>query len=124
MLSKDDILKADDINVIKVDVPGWGDSVFMAPMKGFERDAFEMGCADGGMANFRAKLVGLCLVDGDGNRLFNNNEVDKLGNKNANILNTLFDHARKLCGMTDDDVEELAGNSESAPKDDSGSSSP
>lgn len=124
MLSKEDIIKANDTDVITVDVPEWGDSVFMAPMKGFERDAFEMGCADGGMENFRAKLVGLCLVDSDGTRLFNNNEIDDLGKKNARVLNRLFDQARNLCGMSDDDVEELAGNSESVTNEGSGSSSP
>lgn len=123
MLSKEDILKAEDSETIVVAMPEWGDEARMISIKGFERDAFEMRVSEGGTENFRAKLVSMCLVDEKGIRIFNDNEVGELGNKNAKNLNRLFDVACKLCGINEKDVKELEGNSESATSDDSGSSS-
>jgi len=126
MLSKEDILGALDLSAITVEVPEWGGEVKMAPMTGYERDTIDTDVANDKMAtiNLRARVVGYCIVDDDGNRVFNNNELAALGKKSSKVLNRLFEIARNLCGMTEEDVKELEGNSESATSDDSGSSSP
>jgi|TARA_R110000824_G_scaffold200835_1_gene384852 hypothetical protein len=113
-LSKDAILKADDLKTETVEVPEWGGSVILRELKGSERDHFEEGSLDKKrnvtMANMRARLVALSAIDDKGKRLFNANDVNALGNKSATALNKCFAVACRLSGITDDDVEELEKN--------------
>ena len=113
-LTKDAILKAEDLKTAEVEVPEWGGVVLLRELKGSERDAFEAGSLDKKrnvtMANMRARLVAFSAVDKDGKRLFNQGDVNALGAKSATALNRCFEVACKLSGITDDDVEELAKN--------------
>jgi hypothetical protein len=58
-------------------------------------------------------------VDEDGKRVFTEAEVKALGAKSARALDRLFDTARRLSGLGDEDVETLAEGFTSAPSDDS-----
>ena len=126
-LSRDDILKADDIETREVEVPEWGGTVLVRGLTGKERDAFEASVMrDRGkqgivrdLANIRAKLVVRCLVDDDGQRLFADGEAGVLGEKSAAVMDRLFEVAGELARMNDFDVEELAGNSGAGPAGDS-----
>ena len=62
------------------------------------------------LLNARAKLIVLCAVDGTGRPLFTTEDVKALGAKNAKVISRLFDAARKLAGMTEEDVEKLSEN--------------
>lgn len=116
LLNKDSILAADDLKTEDVDVPEWGGSVRLRMLTGGERDKFEAdsmktnkkGNPEMNLVNMRARLVALCAVDEGGKRMFGDSEVTKLGAKAATAINRLFDAARKLNGMTEEDVEELA----------------
>lgn len=56
---------------------------------------------DGG---FRARLVAKCLTDEDG-ETFTEEEV---GSLDAGVVSTLYDVARRLCGVTEADEADLA----------------
>ena len=114
---RDDILSADDLPTTEVDVPEWGLSVFVRAMTGAERDSYESGLMENKdlpmkarLRNMRANLVVLCTVDSDGNRIFNDGDVEAVGNKSATALNRIVDIAQHSNALTDDDVEELAEN--------------
>ncbi len=63
----------------------------------------------------RAKLVALCVIHPEtGERLFAPEDVDVLGRLSGAALARVFGVAARLGGLTDEDVEELEGNS-SAP---------
>lgn len=112
-LDRDAILQADDLPRTRVDVQEWGGSVNVRVMTGAERDAFEAQVAGGGhvnLDNIRARLVALTLVDDDGKRLFSDTDVTQLGNKSAAALDRVFSVAQKVNGLTEQDVQELAGN--------------
>lgn len=115
LLTKSAILKAQDFKTTDVDVPEWGGTVRLRTMSGTERDEFEQLCMqaskNNSFAGMRARLVSLTAVDETGERLFNDKEVEALGNKSSKALQRLFDSAQKLNGITDDEVEELEGNS-------------
>lgn len=66
---------------------------------------------------FRAKLVARCLTDADG-ATFTEDEIASL---DAGIVSKLYDVARRLCGVGDKDVEELAAVFEPAQLDGSSS---
>lgn len=109
-LSKDDILKADDLPVEDVDVPEWGGVVRVRGLTGKERDRFEFKMAaarkDPASAQVRAEVVGRCIVDENGDRLFTDRELDRLGDKSGEALDRVFEKVRELSGMSDDAIEE------------------
>lgn len=116
-LTKEQILAADDLPKETVTIKGWGGDVIIRSLTGEERDAFEESCLDRSegiakrnLANFRAKLVSMCLVDEQGNRLFTAAEAEALGRKNGAILDMLAATAQKLNGLSALDVENLTKN--------------
>ena len=117
MLTKDQILDAQDLQTEIVEVPEWEGSVEIKAMTGFERDAFEESLLRGkgknttvNMQNIRAKLVAHSIVNGDGERMFGDADVKALGKKSAAALDRVFAVAQELSGITKEDVEELAAN--------------
>lgn len=118
-LSKDDIFKADDLPVEDVDVPEWGGVVRVRGLTGKERDRFEFKMAaarkDPASAQVRAEIVGRCIVDEDGDRVFSDRDIDRLGDKSGEALDRVFEKVRELSGMGDDAVEEAAADLDPAP---------
>lgn len=116
-LTRDQILGADDLSYRVVPVPAWGGDVRIRTLTGAERDQFEASIVQRNgrniatnMRNIRAKLVALCIVDENGERIFSDKDVEALGKKSAQALDLVFGEAQKLNGLRDEDVEELAEN--------------
>lgn len=132
-LTRDAILAAQDIQREEVPVPEWKtagvDLVLVQGMNGGERDALEASMIKGkgknsqvNLEDLRAKVVARCAIDEDGNRIFADADIPLLAKKSAAALNRVYEVAQRLSGITQEDVEELTKNSETAPSDDSGSS--
>lgn len=125
LLSREQIIEADDRKTEDVAVPEWGGTVRVRALSGAERDAYEAGIVqlrgDGSksvnLKNLRGRLVSLSCVDEAGNRIFTDEDAIALGDKSAAALERVFDAARKLSGLTEDDVEELAEGFGDAPND-------
>jgi hypothetical protein len=94
LLGKEQIWAAQDILWEDVPVPEWGGEVRVKGLTGRERDKFESDSLS------KAKKGG-------------QRDVMRLGEKSAVALERVFAKAQALSGMTDEDMEELAGNSES-----------
>lgn len=114
LLSRDAILSANDTPSEIVDVPEWGGQVKVVAMSGTERDKFEASLVGKGnkpnLENFRAKLAAACVVDEEGNRLFSEKDVAALGRKSAAALDRVATAAQRISAMSQEDVDELAGN--------------
>ena len=118
MLTKETILKADDLKREQVEVPEWGGHVFVRTMTGLERDRFEQFILDSrssdqktNLQNVRARLCSLTMCDEAGKRLFSDDaEMLALGQKSAAALDRVFSVAQKLNHIGKQDVEELAKN--------------
>jgi hypothetical protein len=67
------------------------------------------------MANAKARFLVLVLVDADGNTIFGEEDIPKLMGLDSRYTQTLWDEARKHCGMEDEDMESLVKNSGSVP---------
>lgn len=115
-LGRDEILDYDDIKVEVVPVPEWGKNaaVRLKVLSAAERDAFEASTVTtkGGrqkpnLANLRARLVSRCMVDENGDRIFESGDVARLGNKSSAALDRLFAKCQELNGFTEKDIEEL-----------------
>lgn len=134
LLTRDEILALDDRATEVVEVPEWGGAVTLRAMTGSERDQYEAsmvryGKDDKGQievksvetANIRARLVSLAAVDEQGERMFKEADLLALGDKSAAALNRLFDVARRLSALTDQDVEALKTGLKAGPNGSSGS---
>jgi len=125
-LTRDQILKADDLTIEPVDVPEWGGTVYVRVLSGEGKDTFELlttgpdGARD--VANFRAKWVAACACDETGAPLFSAEDVAALGRKSGDALDRVFDAGWRLNKMGQGAQEELEKNSVKAPTSGSGSS--
>lgn len=125
-LSKAEILAKDDLKKEEVFVPEWDAWVIVQSMSASQRDRFEAGTVvrngkkvTTNLENIRARLCLLCMVDENGERLFQEEDTWPLGGKSASALDRIFTVAQRLNGLRDEDVQELAGESSAAQNGDS-----
>lgn len=117
-LTKDQILAADDLGLLKLSVPDWGGDVYIRVMTVGERDAYEnewQRKKETGVDDFRTKFLVRCLVDEKGNRLFDNGDVAKFATKSARVMNRVWLAAMEHNNLSDQSIEELAKNSDPGP---------
>lgn len=123
MLTRDAILKAEDLPTEDVAAPEWGGTVRVRTMRGDERDRYDQECSDSRKAskdagqgdheaNVRARLAAWAIVDADGNRIFTTADVEALGQKSSKVLDRIVDVAVRLNGVGKAEIEDLAKNSE------------
>lgn len=117
MLNKEQILKAEDLKYEVVNVPEWNGEVKVRSLTGTERDEFESSLFEAkgadvkrNMANMRAKLLALCMVGANNERLFSSKDIEALGGKSAKALDRIFSIAQKLNGIGAQEIDELTKN--------------
>jgi hypothetical protein len=119
ILSRDWILKKEDLEKELVEVPEWGGSVWIRCMTASERDAWEASVvtmdAKGkqqkpDLRNLRAKLVVRCACDEAGERLFQDADVEAVGEKSAAAIDRLYSVAARLSKISKADEDEMLGN--------------
>lgn len=122
---RDRILAAEDRPSVDVDTPEWAKagvpSVRVVTMGSDDRDEWEAAAllarskesGTARMRGLRAALVSRCAVDpGTGERIFTTDEdIQKLGQKSAKVLDRLFATAAGLNAVGDDDMRKLEKNS-------------
>ena len=125
-LTRTEILAQDDLLTEDVFIPEWDAWVKIRTLNASERDHFEAGTVkrDGkktitNLENIRARLCLLCLVDENGERMFQDEDTFPLGGKSAAAIDRVFTVAQRLNGLRDEDVDELAKNSNGDLGDDS-----
>ena len=126
-LSREAILGAQDGGLEAVPCAEWGGIIYVRVLSGEERDTFENLCATRrkgdhlDVRGLKAELAVLCACDADGAPLFKRDDARTLNKKAAKPIDRIFKIAQRLNGLTDEDVEELAGNSDGDASGDSGS---
>ena len=121
LLNREAILAANDLPTKDVSVPQWGGTVRVRSLTGAERDQFEMDMIaarrDGQVApsNVRARYAAMCIVGEDGQNLFTATDIEALGRKSAAALDRVYQEILSFNALTDDDVDELVGNSAAGP---------
>ncbi|MGW0682865.1 hypothetical protein ACWD2L_05825 [Streptomyces sp. NPDC002754] len=111
-----DLWSIEDRETVVVAVPMWnGRKVRLRVMSAAERDSFEASTVDmrkgkqrPNIANLRARLVARCVVNKDGELVFQSGDVARLGQKSARALDFLFQKCQEINGFTEADIEELA----------------
>ena len=101
LLTKAQILQADDLPTEDVQVPEWGGTVRVRTMTGKERDEFESSIVqlkqqgrktttERDLSNARAKLLSRTIVDAQGKLLFTMKDIEALGAKSARALDSIL----------------------------------
>ena len=118
ILNMKQILSADDLESQTMTIPEWGGEVIIRTMTEAERSKIEASVIQQNGSNqsvnmerYKVKVVVASLVDEEGKRLFTQKNIDALRQKSARPINRIVNAAQKLNGISDDDVEELMGNS-------------
>ena len=131
LLDAEAILGIDDLHIETVYVPEWNGSVRVRTLTAKERDDFEQSLLEKRgrgknqtremtFLNMRSKLVVKCLMHPTENsRLFRDDQAEQLGRKSGAAVDRLYDVAARLAGISEEDVDELVGNSESDQPDSS-----
>ena len=114
MLSRQDILKCDDIQSEVVQVPEWNGEVMVKGLTLAEKDQWTDSILVDGKASMTgatAKLCALCMRDDDGVTLFTEEDIPALQAKSAQALDRVFQVAQRLSGIGQEDIEETVKNS-------------
>jgi hypothetical protein len=119
LLSKEQILAANDLKYEDVPCPEWGEGVGVrvVVLSGTERDALEVDLDWKALNNIRAQVAARCVVGPDGKRLFTDADTAALGKKSGVALNRVYDACMKINKLRKQDVEGLEKNSDGAPGD-------
>jgi hypothetical protein len=126
-LTKEAILAADDLGFEDVSVPEWGGVVRVREMTAADRESLNRAYQNRDKAmeagdvpeSIQALLVGMCIVDGAGNRLFSDDEIAALGRKSSNALQRVWKVAAELSALKPEAIGELAKNSGTSTSEDS-----
>ena len=101
---------------------GDGASVIVRGMSGTDRNSYESALMVGkgrksrvDMADITAKLLVRCIVREDGTRVFRDDETALVGKIRSDVLGRLSDVAQRLCGLTEEDLEDLGKSLPTAP---------
>jgi hypothetical protein len=115
LTSSDSIIDAGKRKTVEFEVPEWSGSILLRELSGRERDHFEASMIERrgnsvkqNLENLRARLISLCIVNEQGELLFNKADLNRLGNMPAAGLDRVFDKCQKMNGLTQEDVEELS----------------
>lgn len=116
ILTREQILAADDLPRRQVACPEWGGDVFVRGLTARERDLYDIETLgnrgdQAKMDCWRVRMVGRCIVDEKGKRMFKDTEIEELANKSAAPVKRLFDAITELSGMTPGAVEDAEKNS-------------
>lgn len=110
ILSKADILAANDVQKRLVSVPEWGGDLYVKTISAGERDQYEIFAQGEAPCDIRATLVVLTACDENGELLFDLDDVKALSAKAAGPMNRVFNAATAINGFTGRDVEDLEKN--------------
>lgn len=116
-LTRDQVMQANDMVTEEVPVPEWGGKILVRTLTGIELNQFQQDsmapkgskkAAD--LHNSYARLIALCAIDAQGQRLFYPKDVELLGEKSAAALSRVAQVCMRINNLTQEDVEELAKN--------------
>ncbi len=120
LLTPEQINAADDRRWEDITVPEWGGEVRLLGLSGTAREAYERSAltiAPNGAVqrrlptDARARLLALCMVDTNFERIYSDKQIGALGAKSGAVLDRLFDVAKRLSGLDKAAVEAAEGNS-------------
>ena len=113
-LSADDILSANDIKLVRVDVPEWGGAIYIRPITISQMEKIEQMLAPDQnkkrrkITYLRETMLVMSIVNPNTLApIFTRKDMPKLAMKSAAATERVFDQCLKLSGFKQEDVDEL-----------------
>ena len=104
-----DILAIADMNIRRVWVPAWNNHIFLRTPTALEKGRFEASVAGEekkrDIKTLKLRLAVMCICDGNGKRLFNDEDIPKLGEKSAQAIETIANESLKMIQITEAELE-------------------
>lgn len=104
-----------------VEIEDWG-KFRLKSLTELERAKFERSLKDkkGALSNnkmfdLKLRMIVLCAVDGNGDQLFQEGDIESLREQDSKPINELVEKIAAHCGFSNADIEDLAKNSEATP---------
>lgn len=122
ILSKSDILNANDREYTDMEIPEWGGSIRIYVMSLRERMVLEdlVGIKDNktkskaeSTSSQQEKimyLLRICLKDGKGNNMFNENEISELLDKDSKVIYRIFEKCIEVNNLGSSNVGVASAN--------------
>lgn len=115
LLTKEAILDAEDRKTEEMDIPEWGGSIVIKEFSARERDAIDIAVINrregGDLSGLRLLWVAKSIIDPEtGASMFS---PEELAEKNAEVINRIFDRSQKLNVMSVAEAEENFGKGQS-----------
>lgn len=116
-LTAESILQADDFTFADVECPEWGGTVRIRSLSGAQRVQLKK-AIDNHNDDIDEMVCVMCIVDEDGNRILNRNQIGELSKKNTKAITRIAIRALEISGMRDPnkavaDAEKNSGETES-----------
>jgi hypothetical protein len=110
---RDQILSAVDIKTEEMEIPEWGTTVTIRGLTGKQRASYfeDQQQENQPLWKFVSKLVVLGVVDEDGDPIFTEDDLEAIGEKNADVLDRIAAAVGRLSGFGPDskgETEEMA----------------
>ena len=122
MLDKQQIRDADDVTQEQVLVPEWKGEVAVWSFTQKQRDEWEQRCVRQGagtaqqnIRGLKLELVMLVVHTAEGELMFGAEDREWLGEKNAAAIDRIYQVAKRVCRLSNEDIEDLAENSSPGP---------
>lgn len=117
-LGREEFLAPQQRRYATVTMPGFG-MVRIQSLTEREKSDFETAAmtVKGGLSRrkleeARRRLIVLCIVDANGNRLLTEQDMPTLENLDGAVSTRIYDECRRHCGFDEEDIETLVKNSE------------
>ena len=113
-LSREEILAAGELKKERVEVPEWGESVWVREMSATDMMAWS--ALDKAELTIPA-FVAMALCDADGERICTLEDAEALGNKSFDALKRVHEAALRLNGLSEKGAKDAEENSDAARSD-------
>jgi hypothetical protein len=111
VLGRDDILNADDIDILSVDVPEWGGAVLLRKLTSEDRGKIEYWCQlhtdTDAVGELYARMVIACAVNEAGARLFKWEDLKGILSKSGDAVFRVGLAAIKFNKISRSDMEDV-----------------
>lgn len=118
-LDKAAFLKPVPVDFVEFEIPELGGSIWIKGMTVLERTKFERQFRTRKdepnhkkLNELRQRMLIACVCDKDGQQLLTEADIEAIGKQRADIIERLVNAAQIACGMSTDDMDLLAKNSE------------
>jgi hypothetical protein len=113
MLNRAEIIGAQDLKTVDVDVPEWGGTVRLRMLSAAERFAVNEAANVGGEfdpATFQTTLIERTAVNEDGTPVFDKGDAAALAAKSSGAISRVFEAAAQLNGLGPKPTDAAEGN--------------